>query len=498
MKRVYACIDLKSFYASCECVERGLDPLNTNLVVADSERTEKTICLAISPSLKQYGLGGRARLFEVVQKIKKINYNRRKNNNYKLFVSKSYIDSELKSNKNLELDYIVARPQMKKYMKYSANIYNIYLKYLSSEDIHVYSIDEVFCDLTNYLKYYKMSAKELVSKIIKDVYETTGITATGGIGPNLFLAKVSMDIVAKHEDANEYGVRIAEIDELDYRKLLWNHKPLTDFWRVGPGISKKLEKYGIYTMGDIAKCSINNEDLLYKLFGVNAELLIDHAWGVEPTTIKNIKNYKPLKNSISTGQMLSCGYNYEKAKLIIREMIDNLSLDLVNKKKLTNLLCLYIGYDSSSLKIKKIKEKYNGEIELDYYGREVPKSSHSSINLDYYTSSNKVLTKKCLELFDRIVDKNLLIKKISITACNIIEENNKKEEIVFEQLNLFIENNYLENKKIKDEIQEEKKLQNTLLEIKNKYGKNSIFKLMDLEEGATTLERNEQVGGHRG
>lgn len=437
MEKVYMCIDLKSFYASVECIERGLDPLNTNLVVADESRTEKTVCLAITPSLKQYGLGGRARLFEVIQKVKSINYERRKNNNYKKFNSKSFLDSELKKDRTLELDFIIAPPQMKKYMKYSTNIYKIYLKYLAPEDIFVYSIDEVFCDITTYLSMYQMTAKELVSKIIKDVYDTTGITATAGIGTNMYLAKVCMDIVAKHTEPNEIGVRIAEIDEMSYRKLLWNHKPLTSFWRVGKGIADKLEKNGLYTMGDVARCSLNNENLLYKLFGVNAELLIDHAWGWEPTTIKEVKAYKPERNSISSGQVLHCPYKYENAKLIVREMIDLLSLDLTDKHLVTKQLVLDIGYDIENLTNPAIKKMYNGEITIDNYGREVPKHSHGTINLDYNTSSSKVLSKKCIELYDRIVNKNLLIRKINITACNIIDEDIVKKEVVHEQLNLF-------------------------------------------------------------
>lgn len=410
MEKVYMCIDLKSFYASVECIERGLDPLNTNLVVADESRTEKTVCLAITPSLKQYGLGGRARLFEVIQKVKSINYERRKNNNYKKFNSKSFLDSELKKDRTLELDFIIAPPQMKKYMKYSTNIYKIYLKYLAPEDIFVYSIDEVFCDITTYLSMYQMTAKELVSKIIKDVYDTTGITATAGIGTNMYLAKVCMDIVAKHAEPNEIGVRIAEIDEMSYRKLLWNHKPLTSFWRVGKGIADKLEKNGLYTMGDVARCSLNNENLLYKLFGVNAELLIDHAWGWEPTTIEEVKAYKPERNSISSGQVLHSPYKYENAKLIVREMIDLLSLDLTDKHLVTKQLVLDIGYDIENLTNPAIKKMYNGEITIDNYGREVPKHSHGTINLDYNTSSSKVLSKKCIELYDRIVNKNLLIR----------------------------------------------------------------------------------------
>lgn len=499
MKKIYMCIDLKSFYASVECIERGLDPLNTNLVVADKSRTEKTVCLAVTPSLKQYGLGGRARLFEVIQKVKNINYERRKNNNYKKFNSKSYLDSELKKDKTLELDFIIAPPQMKKYMKYSTNIYSIYLKYLAPEDIFVYSIDEVFCDITNYLNMYQMTPKELVSKIIQDVYDTTGITATAGIGTSMYLAKVCMDIVAKHAEPNEIGVRIAEIDEMSYRELLWNHKPLTSFWRVGKGIANKLENNGLYTMGDIARCSLNNENLLYKLFGVNAELLIDHAWGWEPTTIEDVKAYKPERNSISSGQVLHSPYKYEKAKLIVREMIDLLSLDLADKHLVTKQLVLDIGYDIENLTNPTIRRLYDGEITIDSYGREVPKHSHGTINLDYNTSSTKVLSKKCIELFDRIVNKNLLIRKINITACNVINENKAKNEVVFEQLNLFCSiNDSEQNIEEKKKQEEDNKLQHTLINIKNKYGKNSILKGMNLEEGATTVERNNQVGGHKG
>lgn len=499
MKKIYMCIDLKSFYASVECIERGLDPLNTNLVVADKSRTEKTVCLAITPSLKQYGLGGRARLFEVIQKVKNINYERRKNNNYKKFNSKSFLDSELRKDRTLELDFIIAPPQMKKYMRYSTNIYNIYLKYLAPEDIFVYSIDEVFCDITNYLNMYQMTPRELVSKIIKDVYETTGITATAGIGTNMYLAKVCMDIVAKHAEPNEIGVRIAEIDEMSYRKLLWNHKPLTSFWRVGKGIASKLEKNGLHTMGDIARCSLNNENLLYNLFGVNAELLIDHAWGWEPTTIEEVKSYKPERNSISSGQVLHSPYKYEKAKLIVREMIDLLSLDLTDKHLVTKQLVLDIGYDIENLINPVIRKLYNGEVTIDNYGREIPKHSHGTINLDYNTSSTKVLSKKCLELYDRIVNKNLLIRKINITACNVLDENKGKNEVVYEQLNLFCSADDSEqNIEDKRSQEEDNKLQHVLLNIKNKYGKNSILKGMNLEEGGTTIDRNNQIGGHKG
>lgn len=490
MNKFYVCIDLKSFYASVECKERNLDPLNTNLVVADQERTDKTICLAVSPSLKSYGLPGRCRLFEAKQKIKEINYLRRKNNNYKKFTGKSYIDSELKNNKTLELDFIIAPPRMKKYMKYSTDIYKIYLKYIAPEDIFVYSIDEVFCDITSYLNTYKLKPKELVSKIIKDVYETTGITATAGIGTNLYLAKISMDIVAKHTKPNEIGVRIAEINEMSYRKLLWDHKPLTDFWRVGRGYAKKLEQNNMFTMGDVARCSINNENLLYKLFGINAELLIDHAWGFEPTTMQDIKNYKPETNSISEGQVLHCPYNYEKTKLIVKEMIDNLSLNLVNKEKVTNQIVLTIGYDISNLTDPKIRQNYKGEITFDQYGRMIPKHSHGTINLDHKTSSSKILMQKTIELYERIINKNLLVKRINITASNIVDE----KEINYEQLNIFTINNFnYENAKRNEEL----KLQKVMLELKNKYGKNIILKAMNLEEGATTKERNNQVGGHK-
>ena len=490
MNKFYVCIDLKSFYASVECKERNLDPLNTNLVVADQERTDKTICLAVSPSLKSYGLPGRCRLFEAKQKIKEINYLRRKNNNYKKFIGKSYIDSELKNNKTLEIDFIIAPPRIKKYMKYSTDIYKIYLKYIAPEDIFVYSIDEVFCDITSYLNTYKLKPKELVSKIIKDVYETTGITATAGIGTNLYLAKISMDIVAKHTKPNEIGVRIAEINEMSYRKLLWNHKPLTDFWRVGRGYAKKLEQNNMFTMGDVARCSINNENLLYKLFGINAELLIDHAWGFEPTTMQDIKNYKPETNSISEGQVLHCPYNYEKTKLIVKEMIDNLSLNLVNKEKVTNQIVLTIGYDISNLTDPKIRQNYKGEITFDQYGRMIPKHSHGTINLDHKTSSSKILMQKTIELYERIINKNLLVKRINITASNIVDE----KEINYEQLNIFTINNFnYENAKRNEEL----KLQKVMLELKNKYGKNIILKAMNLEEGATTKERNNQVGGHK-
>ena len=447
MNKVYACIDLKSFYASVECVERKLDPLNTNLVVADNTRTEKTICLAVSPTLKQYGLSGRSRLFEVVEKIKEINNQRKlKIPNHK-FAGSSYHDSNLKEYPFLSLDYIIAPPQMHLYMEYSTKIYNIYLKYLSPTDIHVYSIDEVFCDLTPYLRYNKTKPAELVTKMINDVYNITGITATAGIGTNLYLAKVAMDIVAKHEKPNKYGVRIACLDEMMYRKILWNHTPLTDFWRVGNGYANKLAKYNIYTMGDIAKCSVENEELLYKLFGINAELLIDHAWGWEPTTIAKIKAYKPTTNSLSSGQVLHEPYNYEQTKLIVKEMTDLLCLDLVNKKLLTNQVVLTLGYDISNLNNPHIRDNYVGEITLDYYGRRIPKPAHGTIRVDHHTSSSRIITSKIIELYDRIINKNLLVRRINISVNNLLNENNVKNKIIYEQCDIFTNYDEIDKKK---------------------------------------------------
>lgn len=500
MSRVYACIDLKSFYASVECKERGLDPLTTNLVVADESRTEKTVCLAITPSMKQYGLGGRARLYEVIQKVKQVNYDRKKNNNYKAFTNKSVNDNELKNNKSLELDFIIAPPRMAYYMDYSTKIYNVYLKYLSADDIYVYSIDEVFCDLTNYLQYNNMTPRELVTKMIHDVYETTGITATGGIGTNMYLAKVAMDIVAKHTEPDKFGVRMAELDEMSYREKLWCHKPLTSFWRVGPGYTKKLESKGIYTMGDIARCSIENEELLYKLFGVNAELLIDHAWGWEPCTIKDIKSYKPERNSISSGQVLHCPYPYKKAKIIIREMADLLALDLVKKNLVTNQLVLTIGYDIDNLTIPEIRNKYNGDITYDHYGREVPKHAHGTINIDHYTSSSKIIMDNMMKLFEKIINKDLLIRRVNVVACNVVPPESVKDKKIVQQFDLFSNNEEQEKLKIKEleDEKEEKKVQEVLLSIKNRFGKNAILKGMNLEEGGTTIERNGQIGGHKG
>ena len=492
------CIDLKSFYASVECVERKLDPLKTNLVVADESRTDKTVCLAISPSLKQCGLGGRARLFEVKQKVKEINLQRRKLNNYRKFSGKSYLDEELKKNKNLELDFIVAPPRMAYYMKYSTNIYNIYLKYIAPEDILVYSIDEVFIDITDYISLYKCTPRQLVTKMIKDVYETTGITATAGIGTNMFLAKVAMDIVAEKCNPNEFGVRIAGLDEMTFRKKLWDHKPITDFWRVGKGIANKLAKNNMNTMGDVARCSHYNEDLLYKLFGVNAELLIDHAWGWEPCTIEIAKSYKPTETSLSSGQVLHEPYDNKKAKIIVQEMADNLALELVKKKFLTKQLVLTINYDIENLTNPDIFNKYFGEITLDSYGRKIPKHSHGTVNLEHYTSSSSIIMESFVNLFDKISNPILLIRKLNLTVSKLICEDKVQTNKKVEQINLFTDykKKEIEEAKQKDDENKEKEIQKVILQIKNKYGKNAILKGMNLTEGATAIERNKQIGGH--
>lgn len=489
---IYCCIDLKSFYASVECRERNLDPLTTNLVVADKSRTEKTVCLAVSPSLKSYGIPGRARLFEVIQKVNEINFERRSKAHIYQFTGKSYNNPELLKNPKLELDYIIAKPRMAYYMKYSTQIYNVYLKYVSPKDIYPYSIDEVFIDITRYLKTMKMTPKEMVTTMIQDVYKTTGITATGGIGTNPYLAKIAMDIVAKHVKPNQYGVRIAELNEEIYRRTLWNHRPLTDFWRVGNGYIKKLEKNNLYTMGDIARCSINNEELLYKLFGINAELLIDHAWGYEPCTLKDIKSYKPNSNSLSSGQVLHCPYNYNQTKLIVKEMTDLLVLDLVDKHLMTKQIVLTIGYDICNLDNNNLN--YNGEITIDRYGRSVPKHAHGTINLKEYTSSTKEILEASIELYERIINKDLLVRRITIVANNVKSENEILKEKQHEQINLF--SNLDDELKKKEHRLKENKLQHAIIDIKKKYGKNSILKAMNFEEAGTTIQRNSQIGGH--
>ena len=503
--RTYIAIDLKSFYASVECVERRLDPLTTNLVVADASRTEKTICLAVSPSLKAYGIPGRARLFEVVQKVSEVNMARLRKAPGRVFSGASCNDTELKSSPCLSLDYIVAPPRMAYYIKYSTRIYNIYLKYVAPEDIHVYSIDEVFLDATDYLNTYNLSAHELATKMILDVLQTTGITATAGIGTNLYLCKIAMDIQAKHILADNNGIRIAELDEMSYRRSLWSHRPLTDFWRVGKGYTKRLEEHGLFTMGDIARCSLGkptdyyNEDFLYKQFGINAELLIDHAWGWEPCTIADIKAYKPSTNSLGSGQVLQSAYSFEKAKLIVREMTDLLVLDLVDKRLVTDQLVLTVGYDVENLIDPKTKKLYRGSITTDRYGRTVPKSAHGSANLGRQTSSTKLILNAVTELFERIVDKKLLVRRVNITANHVVDETTVKKTNNFEQLDLFTDYAAARAEEEAEEVglEREKKMQEAMLEIKKKHGKNAILKGMNLKEGATTVDRNKQIGGHK-
>lgn len=490
----YIAIDLKSFYASVECVERGLDPLCTNLVVADASRTEKTICLAVTPSLKAYGIPGRARLFEVVEKVGQINGLRRMKALHRKLEGQSVDAGELQANPSLALDYITAPPRMALYMQYSTRIYDVYLKYIAPEDIHVYSVDEVFMDVTHYLRTYKMTAHQLARRMIQDVLELTGITATAGIGTNLYLCKVAMDIVAKHIPPDKDGVRIAELTEETYRRQLWDHRPLTDFWRVGPGYARKLEARGMFTMGDVARCSVQNEDLLYKLFGINAELLIDHAWGCEPCTIGDIKAYKPRANSLSSGQVLSCPYEAEKARLIVQEMTDALALELVEKRVVTPLLGLNVGYDRENLSDDFRREQYRGQVVQDRYGRQVPKSANSSIRLDYPTSSSNTMRRAILELFDKIVDDNLLIRRITVAACNLQSESQAQETEIC-QLDLF---GLQEQRSLLQEAERrERNLQRTVLALKRKYGKNAVLRGISLEEGATAIQRNAQIGGHK-
>ena len=503
--KTYIAIDLKSFYASVECRERNRDPLTTNLVVADPSRTEKTICLAVSPSLKKYGLSGRARLFEVIQKVKTANEIRKLKAPNHVFCGSSDDSRELQKKPSLKIDYIIAPPRMARYMEYSTKIYKIYLKYIAPEDIHIYSIDEVFIDVTHYLSTYNMTAHELAMTMIQDILDTTGITATAGIGTNLYLCKIAMDIVAKHIEPDKNGVRIAELDEMSYRRLLWNHRPLTDFWRVGRGYSKKLEKIGLYTMGDIARCSIGkptdyyNEELLYKLFGINAELLIDHAWGYEPCTMEDVKTYKPETNSISSGQVLHCPYEFDKARLVVKEMTDLMVLDLVDKGLVTNQIVLTIGYDIENITDKNRSQSYKGTVTTNYYGKKVPKPAHGTTNLPKQTSSTTLITNAVMELYDKIVNKKLPIRRINIVANKLVDEHSVKNANKYEQLDLFTDYEILKKQREKEnaESEREKRMQNTILDIKKKFGKNAILKGMNLQEGATAKDRNNQIGGHK-
>ena len=493
----YIAIDLKSFYASVECIERGLDPMTTNLVVADQSRTEKTICLAVSPSLKGYGVPGRPRLFEVVAKVREANATRRWSAPGRRLVGATYDHRILLEDPRLAVDYIVAPPRMALYIDYSTRIYQVYLKYFSPDDIHVYSIDEVFIDVTHYLKTYKKTARELAEVVIKDVLDTTGITATVGIGTNMYLCKIAMDIVAKRMKPDEHGARIAELDEMSYRRILWKHRPLTDFWRVGRGYTKKLESHGIYTMGDVALTSIQNEDLLYKLFGINAELLIDHAWGYEPCTIADIKSYKPMSKSLNSGQVLHCPYDAEGGRLIVREMCDLLVLDMVDKGVATNQLTLTIGYDADSL--KNPGKPYLGEVTIDHYGRAVPKHAHGSVGFPIHTSSTEEIMDGVLKLYDKIINPYLLIRRVNISVNNLIRESERCDVTEGEQMDFFTDYEKRDKEKSakKARYAKEKLRQNALIAIKKKYGGNAVIKGMNLTEGATTIDRNKQIGGHK-
>ena len=503
-EKTYIAIDLKSFYASVECIERGLDPMTTNLVVADAGRTEKTIVLAVSPSLKSFGIPGRPRLFEVVEKIRGVNADRKWRAGR--LRGESYNINEIREDPSLAVSYIVAPPRMAYYMEYSTRVYQVYLKHVAPEDIHVYSIDEVFIDATAYLRRLGMTGHEFARTIIRDVLRTTGITATAGIGTNLYLCKVAMDIVAKHVDADEDGVRIAELDEMSYRRLLWDHRPLTDFWRVGKGYAKTLEAHGLYTMGDIARCSVgdpfnrHNEALLYKLFGVNAELLIDHAWGWEPCTIEEIKAYKPQSTSLTSGQVLHCPYSAEKARLVVREMTDLLVLDLVEKHLMTDQIVLTVGYDIENLTDPAISRLYKGPVTVDHYGRRVPKHAHGTTTLGKYSSSTKAIIAAVSELYDRIVDPNLLIRRMNISVNRLKSEDEVKHlSPTTEQISFFDDVQAIERERALEEasLQKEKRMQSAIIDIKKKYGKNAILRGMNLEQGATAKDRNDQIGGHK-
>ena len=499
-ERTYIAIDLKSFYASVECVSRGLDPLTTNLVVADVSRTDKTICLAVSPSLKQYGIGGRARLFEVIQRLRQVNEERRMAAGGYSFRQKSANDVELREHPDWQIDYIAAPPRMAHYMKVSTTVYRTYLKNIAPEDIHVYSIDEVFMDVTDYLRSYKLSAHELAMKMIRDVLQTTGITATAGIGTNMYLAKVAMDIVAKKMPADSDGVRIAELDEITYRRQLWDYRPLTKFWRVGRGIAEKLALYGVDTMGKLARLSIQNEELLYRLFGINAELLIDHAWGYEPCTMKEVKAYRPESNSFSSGQVLQSPYDAKKALVVTLEMADQMALDLVRKRLVTDQIVLSVGYDTESLTNPEIRARYDGAVSVDWYGREVPKHAHGSENLCQPSSSSRLIMDAARELFNRVVNKDLLIRRLNLTVNHVVPETAaQSQHNQPRQLDLFtdFEAQKQEQEAEQARLEKERRIQEAQLAIKQRFGKNAILRGLNFDEGATAKERNQQIGGHK-
>ncbi|MCR5826460.1 MAG: DNA methylase [Oscillospiraceae bacterium] len=504
-ERKYIAIDLKSFYASVECKDRGLDPLRTNLVVADASRTEKTICLAVSPSLKAYGIPGRPRLFEVVQRVKEVNAERARRVPEGRLCVGQYDDPTIRSDPSWRLDYIVAPPRMARYKQVSMQIYRVYLQFIAPEDIHIYSIDEVFMDVTDYLATYRLSAHELAMKIIRAVLAETGITATAGVGTNLFLCKVAMDVVAKHMSPDRDGVRIAELDEKSYRRLLWGHRPITDIWRVGPGIAKKLAENGMYTMGDVARCSLGkpyeycNESLLYELFGINAELLIDHAWGYEPCTMKEIKAYRPEVNSLGSGQVLQRPYDFAGGRLIVHEMTDLLALELVDKGLVTDQLVLTVGYDIENLSDPARRKQYRGKTVADRYGRRVPKHAHGTENLPRRSSSSRELVAAALRLYDRIVDPALLVRRVYVVAGRVLPEGQETPPQEAEQLDLFTDYRRAAERSAEEERarEREKRQQGAILAIQKKYGKNAILKGMNFEEGATTRERNGMIGGHK-
>lgn len=500
-EKVYLAIDLKSFYASVECVERGLNPMTTNLLVADESRTDKTICLAVSPALKALGVPGRPRLFEAKQRVREVNAARLRNAPGRVFAGRSWDAEQLRMRPDLEVDFIVAPPRMAHYMACSTAVYRTYLEFIAPEDIHVYSVDEVFIDATPYLKTYGLTPYELTQRIIRQVLHNTGITATAGIGTNLYLAKIAMDIVAKRMPADADGVRIAQLDEQSYRELLWDHRPLTDFWRIGQGYRKRLEKIGLYTMGDIARCSLGsptefyNEDLLYKTFGINAQLLIDHAWGWEPCTIADIKQYRPATNSISSGQVLSEPTNFDTARLIAREMVDLLSLDLVDKGLVTDQLVLTVGYDIENLTRQEIRDIYHGPITTDHYGRKVPKHAHGTANLARHTASTHLLTESMMDLFDRITDPRLLIRRLTLCANRVIREEQGETLQPYQQMDLFADPE--QDQQRWEALIREKRRQKTILHLQKKYGKNAVLKGMNLQKGATAVQRNSQIGGHK-
>lgn len=504
-QHVYIAIDLKSFYASVECVERQLDPLTTHLVVADASRTEKTICLAVSPSLKAYGIPGRARLFEVVQRVREVNRERRNRAPGRRFIGSSFLAPKLAEHPELELSYVIAPPRMAFYLEYSSRIYNIYLKYIAPEDMHIYSIDEVFMDVTHYLRTYRMTPRELAARILGDVLEETGVTATAGIGTNLYLCKVAMDIGAKKVMPDENGVRIAQLDEMTYRKKLWDHRPLTDFWRVGPGYRKKLEEAGLFTMGDIARCSLggdrdyHNEELLYKMFGVNAELLIDHAWGWEPVTMDLVRAYRPETNCISSGQVLQCPYDFERARLVVREMADALALELVEKRMVTDQVTLTVGYDRDNLTNPGDRGRYRGEVTVDRYGRRIPKHAHGTANLKVRTSSGRKIVEAVMKLYEEIVDPVLTVRRVILGANRLVDEKEVEGEDAYVQMDLFTDYGAMEREKEAEDtkLAKERKLQEAVLAVKKKYGRNAVLKGTSLQEGATARERNHQIGGHK-